>query len=214
MNKYGEIMEHIEVTEEMRERILRNTEQALAEARKSAARRRRYTAFAAAAAALVLVCGVTLWNNSRLVTPPEDSATDGMQAIYDAREYETLTDLAEAAGFSVPELQTLPFTVVQTDYVLITGDLVEVIYTGSSDTERLTLRKSPGTEDNSGDYNTYAVTETAAINDLEVTLKGDSEDSFSLALWNDGEYSYSIGLFSGCSREALLDCVSEAVGND
>ncbi|HAY64315.1 MAG TPA: DUF4367 domain-containing protein, partial [Ruminococcaceae bacterium] len=48
--------------------------------------------------------------------------------------------------------------------------------------------KSPGTEDNSGDYTVYAQEETLEISGNAVTLKG-NDGAYSLAVWTDGSYA-------------------------
>lgn len=56
----------------------------------------------------------------------------------------------------------------------------------------LTYRKAKGTEDISGDYNSYTYENTIEVFGKKVTLKGSDKDKISLAIWNDGTYAYSI----------------------
>lgn len=69
--------------------------------------------------------------------------------------------------------------------------------------KNMMIRKSVGTKDNSGDYNVYEDVITVE----QVTLKG-NEGKFHLAIWNDGEYSYSISVEEGMSQTELLELVN------
>ena len=53
-----------------------------------------------------------------------------------------------------------------------------------------------GTEivDVSGDYNDYDVTETMEINGMTVIAKGETADSYSVVIWNDGTYAYAMDM--------------------
>lgn len=62
------------------------------------------------------------------------------------------------------------------------------------------FRQSYGTEDNSGDYNEYADTTTIPLGTGTVLLKGDS-GLYTLAIWQDTTYSYSLSLSDGLSSE-------------
>ena len=68
--------------------------------------------------------------------------------------------------------------------------------------------KSPGTEDNSGDYNVYAQEETLEISGNAVTLKG-GNGAYSLAIWTDGSYAYSISVTDPLSRDAFRALLEE-----
>ena len=68
------------------------------------------------------------------------------------------------------ELTALPFAVEETTYVSYWNELAEITYTGEGQTAA--FRKSPGTEDNSGDYNTYTAIKEIHMGPLTATLKG------------------------------------------
>lgn len=73
------------------------------------------------------------------------------------------------------------------------------------------FRISEGTEDNSGDYNTYADVRTVSAGDSRVTLKGNGEKAV-LAIWSADGYSYSLSAPYGLSDsewEALVARISE-----
>lgn len=86
------------------------------------------------------------------------------------------------------------------------NNVEEVDYKDGDDNE-LTLRKGECTEEEiSGDYNTYANSEEADVNGNTVTIKG-SGDTWSLATWTNGDYSYSVYSTKGLAKETLLAIV-------
>ena len=88
------------------------------------------------------------------------------------------------------------------------GEIAEITYTGAE--QRLTLRKSLGSEDNSGDYRGFTAEETAALADgTAVTLKGDGT-GFLLVLWQRDGYAYSLAAETGMTAEALLTLAASA----
>ena len=73
------------------------------------------------------------------------------------------------------------------------------------DDQTATYRQSLGTADNSGDDTLYE--DTQVILENNATLKG-QDQRYTLALWTDGTYTYSLRLSSGLSADAwqaLLD---------
>lgn len=120
-------------------------------------------------------------------------------------EYETLTAATRAAGFEL----TAPNDLNGSDHRVfraIENDLLEVIYHKGED-ETARIRKAPGTEDVSGDYNVYVQVDTATVNGATVTLKGDS-DNVRLATWTAKGYTYAISVESGISAAEMTQLVS------
>ena len=176
--KYEQIMDKIEVTPEMRQRVLRNVEAEQAKQKKRQLTRRLVTL----AACLAIV------------------VEQGMMAVAQIDTVDSLEALTEKTGIPMNELTGVPFTVERTEYVSYWDELAEIQYFGGSDS--LCYRKSPGTEDNSGDYNVYAQEETLEISGNAVTLKG-GNGAYSLAIWTDGSYAYSISVTDPLSRDAF-----------
>lgn len=73
---------------------------------------------------------------------------------------------------------------------VIEKEIAEVIF-NDEDGAKICFRKGVGTDDISGDYNDYAVTETQTVDGKTLTCKGDG-GLVSNATWNDGTYAYSI----------------------
>ena len=105
----------------------------------------------------------------------------------------SLAEAGEIAGFEM----RAPETVGDYDRVSISaidGELIDVLYESGDDTVR--VRKGAGSEDISGDYNSYAETAVSEVDGMEVTMKGDA-GKVNLAVWTNGEYTYSVSASAG-----------------
>ena len=189
MTKYDEVMEKLEVTPEMRARILQNVETQMAEPRKKPNRLRRFAALAACLA--VLLVGAMALPKFISSPVPEESETmiaNGMVEVTSKEE------LSEAVGFPVKSAQSLPFFPQSIYYTSYWGEMAQIDYANGGSTA--CFRQSLGEEDNSGDWNEYPAKESFTVNGCAVTLKGE-RDSYTLAIWQDGTYSYSLSLSAG-----------------
>lgn len=106
---------------------------------------------------------------------------------------ESLEAAEEAVGFSL----TLPEDITPENFVVISGEILEVDFDGGY------IRKALGSDDISGDYNEYAVNETKTADGKEITLKG-SGSKIMLALWTDGGYTYCVGVADGAKEADIL----------
>lgn len=185
--KYEEIMDRIEVTPQMRQRVLQNLEKA--QKKKRPVLRQ---VLSVAACLAVLLCCWYAWKPRQ----QEPIIQGGVQI----ENVDSLTALTQKTGIPLQELTGLPFEVTEEEYISYWQELAEIQYLGQSDT--LCYRKSLGTEDNSGDYNTYPQEKTVDVSGLSVTLKGDGKGC-SLALWTDGTYAYSISVSGQLSEETF-----------
>lgn len=189
--KYEEIMDRVEVTPEMRQRVLSNLEQA----RKPKRPALRQLMSLAACLAIVLCCWYA-WK-PRQQTQVENPGAQGAPQIENVASLEALS---QKTGVSMEELTGLPFDVEVTQYVSYWEELAEIQYFGQTDS--LCYRKSHGTEDNSGDYNVYSQVKTLDVSGCAVTLKGGAE-GYSLAAWTDGTYAYSISASKPLTEETF-----------
>lgn len=73
---------------------------------------------------------------------------------------------------------------------VIAGAMLEVDYDGERGGS-VYLRKAVGTDDVSGDYNSYDLTQTSRIAGQDVTLRG-AEDAWYVATWPRDGYSFAI----------------------
>lgn len=205
-NPYRELMEQVNLTPEARERILTNVQQADLSPQPEKVvpfprRRQTWRRWASLAACLVVVVAAVLAVPQLREQP--DTAPP-VQVLPPFRQVDSLDALSEAVGFPVTEVSKLPFDPVSTTYTAYDEDTAEITYTGSGG-QTATYRQSCGSEDNSGDYNLYP--DTQALPEQNATLKG-QDGLYTLALWTDGTYTYSLRLSSALSADAwqaLLD---------
>lgn len=199
-NPYRELMEQVNLTPEARERILTNVQQAdlSPQAEKVVPfprRRQTWRRWASLAACLVVVVAVLV--AVPLLREQPDTAPP-VQVLPPFRQVDSLDALSEAVGFPVTEVSKLPFDPVSTTYTAYDEGTAEITYTGP-DGQTATYRQSLGTADNSGDYTLYE--DTQVVPENNATLKG-QDQSYTLALWTDGTYTYSLRLSSALSADA------------
>ena len=205
-NPYRELMEQVNLTPEARERILTNVQQAdlSPQAEKVVplrSQKQTWRRWASLAACLVVVVAVLV--AVPLLREQPDTAPP-VQVLPPFRQVDSLDALSEAVGFPVTEVSKLPFDPVSTTYTAYDEGTAEITYTGPDD-QAATYRQSLGTADNSGDYTLYE--DTQVIPENNATLKG-QDQRYTLALWTDGTYTYSLRLSSALSADAwqaLLD---------
>lgn len=189
--KYEEIMDRIEVTPEMRQRVLSSVEAALAKKKRQPLRR----LFALAACLAVALCCWFAWKPKQVQDPEQ-----GMLAVPQIDTMDSLQTLIQKTGIPLKDLIGIPFAVEHREYTSYWEELAEIQYVGKTDT--LCYRKSKGTEDNSGDCNVYPQEKTLNIAENTVTLKGE-ENLYTLAAWTDGSYAYSISVTTPISQETF-----------
>lgn len=123
-------------------------------------------------------------------------------------EFDTLEAAEQASGFSL----TIPAAAedyAETAYQVLSsedGATLEVLCRNGDD--RLVLRKAPGAGDISGDYTVYGQERTVTADGHSVTLKGE-DGLFSLAIWADGGYTYSVRTDTPLSAAELTALVGE-----
>ena len=164
MTKYDEVMEKLEVTPEMRARILQNVKTQMAEPCKKPNRLRRFAALAACLA--VLLMGAMALPKFISSPVPEESETMVANGMVEVTSKE---ELSEAVGFPVKSAQSLPFFPQSIYYTSYWGDMAQIDYANGGSTA--CFRQSLGEEDNSGDWNEYPAKESFTVNGCAVTLK-------------------------------------------
>ena len=208
---YDEIMEKIEVTDDMRNRILIHIQQTDLNAdshskvvRLSSIKRNLKRNLSIAACFAILLAGA-LTAPHLLNTKPEENP-ELSETVGDIIEVSSAKELSETVGFEINDITNLPFTVESITYTAYWKGLAEIRYNGHS--QSVIYRKSISNEDNSGDYNIYEHTMEVQIGRNTVLLKG-ADDSYSLAIWQDDTYSYSLNLSNGISEKALTEIVEQ-----
>ena len=191
--KYNEIMDHVNVTEEMQNRILENVR-----AYRPAKKRFMMGKWLSAAACLVILL-TGLWLMPGLLQKNQMEEPENVTIANGIVEKDSLEQLSEAVGFPVADVTGLPFAPEKVTYWSYWDDFAQVEYEGEG--QSAMFRQSEGTDDNSGDNNEYACVKESLVGDLQVTLKGETEQ-YTLAIWTDGENSYSMAIEAGLSEEA------------
>lgn len=222
MNKYEELMEKVEVTPEMRERVLDGIGEKMSVDQKKTTNivditqttdsiHRKKTGIyrkllpLAACFALLLLAGIAV---PRLLHPIPDYTGDETQTVTDITEWTSVEELSEKVGFPVEDIQSLKERAEEVTY-LAECDIAEIQY--RVDGQTISYRKSqPSGEDNSGVYETYESERTETANGQEYTLKGNG-DTCSLILWTDEDYSYSIYFEEAVPTEQVEAIAAEAV---
>lgn len=137
--------------------------------------------------------------NTNKSTEPEST----VQIANPVVEYDSLAKAEKAVGFTMKlpsELGTLKLK-----YTVIDGKLLEAC--GEMNGKEVVVRKALGSEDISGDYNSYEKEVTIDLSSCAVTMKGNA-DGFCLATWTQNGYSYSIST-PAISDTALATLVAQ-----
>lgn len=144
--------------------------------------------------------------------PALDGDGSGVQIPSPITEYSSMAEAAAAAGFdmAVPKVvDGCTERVIQVFNANTDDAMFEVIYrdSGEESEDVIHIRKAPGTEDISGDYNQYAERSTETVGDVEVTMKG-SDGQVHLATWTKDGYTYSIAVYTGISGDDMAELVT------
>ena len=201
-SRYNEIMDNIQVTDEMRDRIMRKIDETdFNRETKNRSSFHKYSKMISLAACLAIIC-IGIIGGKLLISNKEDNLLE--QATPDIVEYTTIDELNKNAGFEIEEVKNVPFHVIKTTYTLYYGELAEITY--SNDQEKLEYRKAVGEEDISGDYNEYSKEKKCIIDQYEVTIKGNMS-GYTLAIWTKDGYSYSLNLSRSASEDEILELI-------
>ena len=217
MSKYDEIMDKIVVTPEMQERILENiSETDFKKERKTIPfpQIKKYLSVAACFAVLVVgAISMLVWhqNGTEANQGDKEDQIPGMEAAYGGVvEQENRAALEQAVGFSIQELENIPFEVTEISYVSYWNEMAEVTYYGAE--QNIIYRKQEvSNEDISGDYNAYDHENQIIVEDMQVTVKGNGTVE-NLAIWSDGTYSYAIMATEGMTREEIVRLIESTKG--
>ncbi len=105
-------------------------------------------------------------------------------------EYETMEEAEAAAGFTINVPDRVPEGYTLSAIRVIENELAELTYVNGED--EIAYRQGKGSEDISGDYTEYSETNEVKVGDIQVTTKG-NEGVVNVALWTNGDSTYSIG---------------------
>jgi len=203
--KYNEIMEKVEVTDEMRERILANVSEQASKMDKKVLKFTNWKRMSTlvACAAIVLLCVTTLPSIINTHKPTEGDLVATNEII----ECNDIEELSQYAGFDIVDLLNIPFDIVERSYTWWFDSFAQIEYIG--DGNAITYRIVESEEDISGDYNDYSEIQEVTIGQNVVTIKGNDGQAY-LAIWTAGKYSYSISSSDGISyteMKRMIDLV-------
>lgn len=136
------------------------------------------------------------------------------QAANPFTECASMEEAVKNAGFSfnVPaSVDGYAQRIVRTMTDEDSRSMIEVIYCDDdADSENeVRIRKAAGNDDISGDYTTYAESNSLTVGDVQVSVKGEN-GNIKLATWVNGNYTYSVGFYSnaGISSEKLAEFIT------
>ena len=209
---YNEIMEHIEVTPEMRRRVLKNVEAAMERPRivRFPAHSVKTLLSLAACAALIIFAALSVSDFRRATdTAPEESADApfGVSAVYGIEECAGREELSEKLGFDVAELGYLPFEAQEIEYCSYWGNMAQISYRNGDD--EVMFRQARGSDDISGDFNVYETVLTVEITGAKAELRG-TDGEFSGAVWQKDGFTYSAFCSPAVSQDEMQRIIESA----
>lgn len=143
-------------------------------------------------------------------TDPEavPGSNSGVQIPNPFMDCSTMRDAGEIAGFDmvVPEgiagYDTRSIQAVEDSMIQV------IYYAGEQGGDEIRIRKSAGSDDISGDYNTYAEEDTTAVGEREVTVKGNDGKVY-LATWVENGQAFSVSVSAGTNIEGIASLVEK-----
>lgn len=205
LHKYDALMEKVEVTEEMRARILANACKEAPSAPEKVIRFPLKRILPLAACLVALLCGA-LALPGLLPGGPEDSEPPVLTAP-NISEATSAEELSRLVGFAVQELPAFASEAAETHYLAYGETLAEIEYILPG--QRAVFRKSAGEEDNSGDYTEYGSVIETELPSGTAVLKGDG-GSYRLAVWAKDGFALSLWLETPVPAETLKQMIAEA----
>ena len=236
MRKYDEIMEHLVVTEEMKQRILSNVNEDSVKKKKTVAFASYQKQLGIAACFAVLVLAAFLIRGNFWSLPQDKASAPSSQEELAANPDSGMQDSGElessvpssneetmvGSSYGIVELEdtaalseAVGFPVE--DLTSLPFEVRQVTYCSYfndfaeidyiSDSQSLSYRKAKGTEDISGNYNEYQNDKHLTIHGLDILLKGNSE-KYTLAVWTDGTYAYALSFEQEVTEEEITTIIS------
>lgn len=209
MDKYTELMEKVQVTPEMKQRLLKRIKNENITYKK----KNYFICYLRQNLLPMVVCFVlictavfAIWRPFQKEQPenPQEELTTNF-GVFEAR---SASELSEMVGFPVSDIKAFASTADTITWLAYGPNLAEIDY--ESDNQTICYRKSEGNEDNSGDYNEYTLTDKIQIGSSIINIKGNDE-KYNLAVWNDGTYSYSINLSTALDEKQFVKLLKKCI---
>ena len=136
------------------------------------------------------------------ISKKADTKDEDVQIPNPLTEHETLADLAKIVGFEVT-LPAVDKAYQETAFIDISGETADVRFADGEDT--ITFRKAKGSDDISGDYNTYDENKTITVKGISVSVKGN--DGINTATWQKDGFTYSFSSNKAMTQDALVKAI-------
>ena len=136
------------------------------------------------------------------ISKKADTKDEDVQIPNPLTEHETLADLAKTVGFEVT-LPAVDKAYQETAFIDISGETADVRFADGEDT--ITFRKAKGSDDISGDYNTYDENKTITVKGVSVSVKGN--DGINTATWQKDGFTYSFSSDKAMTQDALVKAI-------
>ena len=148
------------------------------------------------AAAIVLIVSIGVVRHN-------DNPEEHVQVVNPYVYCESLDEAKSITGFGIAAPEILLDKSLDS-IIVVAGDTIELDY--GNDDNMISIRKAKGSEDISGDYNTYEIEETISDGDIEITVKGN--EKINLILWTNDDYTYAVSLPEGVDEDAIMEIVN------
>lgn len=132
-------------------------------------------------------------------------ADNGTQIPNPWTEYKSVDEAKRAVNFEAP-VPTKVTDGYKLDYIsTLDSELLQIVYRNADD-KQISYRAAKGSGDISGDYNVYDTSEELQVGGNTVTVKGIG-GKYYLAIWEDGESAYSLGMSAGADKAEMLKII-------
>lgn len=141
--------------------------------------------------------GQTTGESGAAVSEEDTQSEEAVKIPDPFTEVGSLEEAAEITGFSlsVPEA---PKDYPDMSIRVMDDSMIEVVFSRKTESEEAAveayrIRKAAGTDDISGDYNTYDTATNVETTACSVEMKGNG-DTVSVAVWNHDGYTYAMDI--------------------
>ena len=125
-----------------------------------------------------------------------------------ADPWEVVESLSAAEGLAGFELKVPDDINIESDAIYSYCAALNEIEVQFTDPSSGYVRKAKDDGDISGDYEKYKDEKKADVSGVEVTMKGNGDGTYNLAVWHKGDYSYCLGFDEGISELEMKELIS------
>lgn len=134
--------------------------------------------------------------------PEKGNEGENTQLSNPLTEHGMLEDLVKTVGFDVT-FPSFENSYKATDYIDISKETADIRF--SDGKNEIIFRKAKGTEDVSGDCNTYSSNKTIKIKNTDVKVRGNN--GVNTATWQKDGFTYSLSFETAVSEADLTKCI-------